>query len=184
MLDGLRLDALCGRDDQERRIDADGAGQHVVHEALVARHVDEAQLPAVAEVAVGIAEVDRDAARLLFLEAVGIDAGQRFDQCSLAVVDVPRGADDQGVSSASCAAKADSSAPLSSLSVRMSNRSVSSSMRPITGMGRRRKASASRSRPLPLIDSANDDSRSTGSAPEPIWPRTGLMPACQPLPRA
>ena len=51
--------------------------------------------------------------------------------------------------------------------------SVSSAMRPITGIGRRRKASASRSRPLPRIASANDGSRSTGSAPEPIWPRTG-----------
>ena len=50
MLDGLRLDAFGCRDDQQRGIDAGGAGQHVVHEALVARHVDEAQLPAIAQV--------------------------------------------------------------------------------------------------------------------------------------
>ena len=49
-------------------------------------------------------------------------------------------------------------------------------MRPITGIGRRRKASASRSSPLARIASANDGSRSTGNAPEPIWPRTGSMP--------
>ena len=96
MLDGLRLDALGRRHDQQRRVDAGGAGQHVVHEALVARHVDEAELAAAAEVAVGVAEIDGDAARLLLLEAIGVDAGQRLDQRGLAVVDVARGADDHG----------------------------------------------------------------------------------------
>ena len=40
------------------------------------------------------AELDRDAARLLFLQAIGIDAGQRLDQRALAVIDVAGGADD------------------------------------------------------------------------------------------
>ena len=96
MLDGLRLDALGRRDDQQGGVDAGGAGQHVVHEALVARHVDETELPAVAQVAVGVAEIDGDAARLLLLEAVGIDAGQRLHQRRLAVIDMTRGADDHG----------------------------------------------------------------------------------------
>ena len=38
-------------------------------------------------------EVDGDAARLLFLQPVGIGPGQRHDQGALAVVDVARGAD-------------------------------------------------------------------------------------------
>ena len=42
----------------------------------------------------GEAEVDGDAAALLFFQAVGVDAGQRFDQRGLAVVDVAGGADD------------------------------------------------------------------------------------------
>ena len=42
------------------------------------------------------AQVDRDAALLLFLEAVGILAGQRFDERRLAVIDVPGRADDEG----------------------------------------------------------------------------------------
>ena len=51
-------------------------GQHVVHEALVARHVDEADDLAARPRPVGKAEIDGDAARLLLLQAIGIDAGQ------------------------------------------------------------------------------------------------------------
>src|SRR5471030_2773686 len=126
MLDGLWLDALGGRNDEQCSVDADGAGQHIVHEALVARHVDEAELPSISQIAVGIAEVDRDAARLLILEAVGIDSGQRFDQRGLAVIDMARGADDHGTSPGSCSAKTTSSSPPSLLSVRRSKSSVSS----------------------------------------------------------
>jgi hypothetical protein len=47
---------------------------------------------AVGQRRVGITEVERDAARLFFRQAVGIDAGQRLHQRGLAVVDVTRGA--------------------------------------------------------------------------------------------
>ena len=43
---------------------------------------------------IGKAEIDRDAARLLFLQPVAVDAGQRFDQRRLAVIDVAGRADD------------------------------------------------------------------------------------------
>ena len=43
---------------------------------------------------IGEAEIDRDAARLLLLQAVGIDAGQRAHERGLAVVDMAGGADD------------------------------------------------------------------------------------------
>ncbi len=110
MLDRLRLDALRCRHDKQGGVDAGGAGQHVVHEAFVARYVDEAQLPAVAQVAVGVAEIDGDAARLLFLQAIGVDAGQRFDERRLAVIDVACGADDHASPSlSSCATNAASS---------------------------------------------------------------------------
>ncbi len=39
------------------------------------------------------AQIDGDAAALLFLQAVGVDAGERFDQRGLAVIDVAGGAD-------------------------------------------------------------------------------------------
>jgi len=43
----------------------------------------------------GEAEVDRHPSALFLLEPVGVDAGEGFDQCALAVVDVTRGADDE-----------------------------------------------------------------------------------------
>jgi len=74
-------------------VDARGAGQHVADEALVAWHVDEAE-PDVVLLQMGKAEVDADAALLLFFEPVGIDAGQGVDERSLAMVDMSRRADD------------------------------------------------------------------------------------------
>ena len=97
----LRHDAVVGGDHQHHEVDAGGAGQHVVHEALVARHVDEADDLAARARPVGEAEVDGDAARLLLLEAVGIDAGEPADQRGLAVIDVAGGADDHGAASSS-----------------------------------------------------------------------------------
>ena len=42
----------------------------------------------------GKAEVDGDAALLFLAQAIGIGTGQRQHQSALAVIDVPRGADD------------------------------------------------------------------------------------------
>jgi hypothetical protein len=42
----------------------------------------------------GETDVDGDAALLLLLEPVGVDAGQRLDEARLAVVDVAGGTDD------------------------------------------------------------------------------------------
>src|SRR3954465_13754885 len=61
-------------------------------ETLMPRHIDETQFAAV-----GIAQVDGDAAALLLRQAVGIDAGQGFDQRGLAVVHMAGGADDHAV---------------------------------------------------------------------------------------
>ena len=69
-------------------------GQHVLDETLVARHVHEAEPQRRRQFQVREAEVDGDAAALLFFQAVGVDAGQRLDQRRLAVIDVARRADD------------------------------------------------------------------------------------------
>ncbi len=94
VLAGLRLDGFVGRDDEQHQVDAAHAGQHVLDEALVAGHVHEAQPQVGRQLQVGEAQVDGDAAALLFLQAVGVDAGQRLDQRGLAVIDVAGGADD------------------------------------------------------------------------------------------
>ena len=100
VLAGLRHRAVVGGDDEERQVDAAGACQHVVDQPLVAGDVDEAD-HAVGRRHVGEAEVDGDAARLLFLEPVGVDAGEGADERGLAVVDVTGGADDHASGSGS-----------------------------------------------------------------------------------
>ena len=94
MLAGLRHDAVVGGDHQQHEIDAGRARQHVVHQLLVARHVDEADDLPIRARPVGEAEIEGDAARLLFRQAIGIDAGQRAHQRGLAVIDVAGGPDD------------------------------------------------------------------------------------------
>ena len=92
------------------KVDAGRPGQHVADEALVARHVDETEHRPVRRRQVGEAEIDGDAALLLLLPAVGIDAGQRAHQRRLAVIDVTGGADDHSSGSGSGSAAARSAA--------------------------------------------------------------------------
>jgi hypothetical protein len=68
----------------------------VAHEALVAGHVDERRDQPGRERRVGEAEVDRDPALLLLLQAVGVGTGERADERALPVVDVPGRPDDEG----------------------------------------------------------------------------------------
>ena len=91
---GLRHDAVVGRDHQQGEVDAGGAGEHVLDETLVAGHVHDADVVR-GQIEAGEADVDGDAARLLFRQAIAIDAGQGLDQGGLAVIDVARGAQDQ-----------------------------------------------------------------------------------------
>ena len=100
MLSRLRHDTLVGGDDEKRDVDAGGARDHRPHQALMPRHVDEADCLIVRAGHVREAEVDRDAARLLFLQAIGVDAGQRADERGLAVVDVARCTDDHALAAA------------------------------------------------------------------------------------
>ena len=68
---------------------------------LVAGHVDEAEHRPVRRRQIGEAEIDGDAARLFLLQPIAIDAGQRFDQRGLAMIDMAGGADDHGDGSGS-----------------------------------------------------------------------------------
>src|SRR5690606_27347004 len=61
---------------------------------LVAGHVHDPDPCPVRQVEVGEPQVDGDAAPLLLLEAVGLDAGEGADEGGLAVVDVPGRPDD------------------------------------------------------------------------------------------
>jgi len=92
--------AVISRDDEQQEVDAGSAGQHRVDEFLMAGHVDEADDRAVCLGPISEAERDRDAARLLLFQTVGIDAGQPPDQRGLAMVDMAGGSDDHGAVSA------------------------------------------------------------------------------------
>jgi hypothetical protein len=92
----LRHRPVVGGHHEHHVVDAGGAGEHVADQLLVAGHVDETEHAAVGRRLVGEAEVDRDAARLFFLQPVGVDAGERLDQGGLAMVDVTCGSDDHG----------------------------------------------------------------------------------------
>jgi hypothetical protein len=90
----LRHHRFVGGHDQHDEIDAAGAGEHVLHEPLVPGHVDEGHVDPL-DAGVREAEIDGDAARLLFLQPVGIGSGQGAHQGALPVIDVPGRADDQ-----------------------------------------------------------------------------------------
>ena len=96
MLDRLRLDPVIGGHRQQGEIDPASAGDHGVHEALVARYIDEAEnLPRRCG-QIGKAEIDGDPARLLLLQPIAVDFRQRFDQSRLAMVDMAGCTDDHG----------------------------------------------------------------------------------------
>src|SRR5207244_1970717 len=82
VLAGLRLDRLAGADHEQGQVDAGGPGEHVLDEALVPGHVNDAQAVG-RKVEDGEADVDGDAALLLLGEAVAVDAGEGLDQGGL-----------------------------------------------------------------------------------------------------
>ena len=75
-----------------------------MYEVFVTGHIDEAEYRAVRRRQIGKTEIDGNAARLFFLQAVSIYAGQRPHQRSLAVIDVAGGPDDHRTGSGSGAA--------------------------------------------------------------------------------
>ena len=91
-LDELRLrpGALGGVDHEQEEVDAGRTGDHVADEALVAGDVDDGEPTSAGQVERRVAEVDRDPARLLLGQTVGVLAGQGSDEPGLAVIDVTR----------------------------------------------------------------------------------------------
>ena len=95
VLFGLGHDAIVGRDAQKREVDARRARYHPAHEALVARHVHDAERRAVGQLEAREAQLDGDAARLLLGQTVGVHSGEGAHERRLPVVDVARRAQDE-----------------------------------------------------------------------------------------
>ena len=139
---GLRHHPVVAGDDEEGEVDAGRSRDHRAHELLVPRHVDEADRSAAFVRHVGEAEVDGDAARLLLLEAIGVDTREGADQRRLAVIDVTGGSDDHAatVPAAPSAARPSVSPANSRLTRSSRAATVSAGSAPRT-LGRKRAAS-------------------------------------------
>ena len=160
--------AVVGGDDHQVQVDPGRARDHRAHEALVAGHVDDRQPAPRRQRERRVAELDRDPARLLLGQAVGVDAGQRGDERGLAVVDVAGGAEGER---ASCLARgAYGGGRLLGLLVgeraRVEQQPPVGDPRPTSGgsPARRRRRPARRS-----IATAGPGSSSSGSAPPPTF---------------
>ena len=72
----LRHHAFVGSDYQRDSVDAVRTRQHVLDEPLVPRHIDKPDTH-VTQIQVGKANVDGNAAALLFRQPIGINARER-----------------------------------------------------------------------------------------------------------
>ena len=95
VLPRLRHHGLVRRDNQHGKVNPAHAREHVLDEALVARHVDDADLAAAGQGEPGKSQLNSHLPVLLLLEPVRVDARERLDQRRLAMVNVARSANDE-----------------------------------------------------------------------------------------
>ena len=93
MFQRLRHHAVVGGHHQQRVIDAAHTGEHVAHKAFMSGNIDKADQFAVGQRQIGKAQINRNAARLFFGQAIGVHAGERFHQQRFAVIDMARSGD-------------------------------------------------------------------------------------------
>ena len=160
----LRHHAVVAGDDEQREVDAGRPRDHRAHEALVPRHVDDRERASRGQRQARVAERDRDAARALLGQPVGVDARERPHERRLAVVDVARGAERQRarLAHAGTLMRAASASP----SVRQSSTSAPSETRASTAGSPSRRRAASRSA-SPSSGRRTSGSSASGSAPPP-----------------
>jgi len=99
----LRHDAFIRGHYEQRRVDASHAGQHILDEIDVSRHIDDPDRLRARRCTLGSArwwqrkpreaQIDRHLALFFFAQTIRIDTGQGQDQGRLAMVDVAGGAD-------------------------------------------------------------------------------------------
>ena len=93
MLARLRHHRFVRRNHQQHRVDSTDAGEHVLDEAFVARHVHERDIE-VPNPGVRETEIDRNAARFLFLQPIRISPRQGAHERALPVIDMAGRTDD------------------------------------------------------------------------------------------
>jgi hypothetical protein len=86
VLPGLGFDGFIGCHNQQHQVDASHACQHVLHEPLMAGHVNEAYPQVVTEVQMSETQVDRDPSPFFFFEPIGIRTCQGLHERRFTVV--------------------------------------------------------------------------------------------------
>jgi hypothetical protein len=95
MLSRLGHHAVIGRDDKKRGINAGRASDHVLHEALVTRHIDDSDRPSIRAKPGGEAEIDGQLSRLLFRKPIRINSCQASHEARFPVINVSRRANNK-----------------------------------------------------------------------------------------
>ena len=130
-----------------------------------------------------VAELDRDPARALLRQAVGVDAGQRADQRGLAVVDVAGGAERQRRAAVMPIASALRTAAATRLDLVVGERARVEQHAPVVDprdhrrVGARAAPAASAIRARASSATAGPSSSSSGSAPPPTLPAARITSA-------
>jgi hypothetical protein len=89
VLDRLGHDAIVGGDDEQEGVDPSGPRDHVLDEALVTGHVDQAGPPSARKVELRVPRHDGDAPAMFLFQTVGIRARHVTDERGLAMVHMP-----------------------------------------------------------------------------------------------
>ncbi len=95
VLFGLRHPSVVGRDDQQCEIDRADTSNHIAHESVVTRHINETCVNWISLIChqreFRETEIDGDSAFFFLGQPIRVGSGQRLDQRALAVIDVPGG---------------------------------------------------------------------------------------------
>ena len=90
VLAGLGHDPVVGGDNEQEGVDPRRPRDHVLDEALVAWHVDQARPPSTREIQLRVPRHDGDTPAVFLFQTVGIRARHVPDERGLAVVHMPR----------------------------------------------------------------------------------------------
>jgi len=82
--------AFIGGHNQQRRVNAAHAGQHILNKIAVAGHIHHPDRQAAGQSQPGEAQVDGHLPLFFLAQPIRVDAGQDFDQRGLAMIDVAR----------------------------------------------------------------------------------------------
>src|SRR6266545_3570528 len=94
VLSRLRHHAIVGGHSKEHQVHSVGARQHVSYEPLMTGDVHNPRSFTMRQIEKGKAQIDRNAARLFFLKAIGILSSESLDETGLAVIDMSGGSND------------------------------------------------------------------------------------------